>query len=276
VLALPGNAPHSIVVEDPDRDSSLHRVPVGTSFVCAHMEAQGEQSMMKLTTVRVSCVYSSLVVLAAVVSCGGPQKSDATPAASASTLPPALPPAEAVSTATLPPEPSAAANPTAPSRGQGSKGTTTAAADYGTPVTIAIEPRSGATLKGTARFEPSAAGVKINIEVTGAPPGAHGTHIHETADCSDKDAKSAGDHYNPRMHEHGLPPTDTRHLGDLGNIEVSKDGKGHLEIMVASANMKRGDKLSFWDRAVIVHAKPDDGSQPSGNSGKRIGCGEIK
>jgi Cu-Zn family superoxide dismutase len=161
-------------------------------------------------------------------------------------------------------EPAASAKPAEPEQ------------DHGTRATVAIESKSGSKLKGTAQFEPSAAGVKINVEITDAPPGAHGAHIHQTADCSDKEAKSAGDHFNPTMHDHGLPPTDTRHLGDLGNIEVSKDGKGHLEITVASANMKRGDKLSFMDRAIIIHEKPDNGGQPSGNAGKRIGCGEIK
>jgi Cu-Zn family superoxide dismutase len=216
---------------------------------------------MKFPIVRVSWICCTAALIAASVSCGGTQKSEAMPASSES-MPPALPPADAVSSAAA--EPAASAKPAEPEQ------------DHGTRATVAIESKSGSKLKGTAQFEPSAAGVKINVEITDAPPGAHGAHIHQTADCSDKEAKSAGDHFNPTMHDHGLPPTDTRHLGDLGNIEVSKDGKGHLEITVASANMKRGDKLSFMDRAIIIHEKPDNGGQPSGNAGKRIGCGEIK
>lgn len=219
---------------------------------------------MKLPLVRASWVLGTATLFAAFIGCGGAQKSEAMPATSESTLPPAPPPPAVMSSSTPAPESPAAEKTAEP------------ALDYGSPVAVPIVARSGSKLKGTAQFEPSAAGVKISVELSDAPPGAHGAHIHQTADCSDKEAKNAGDHFNPTMHDHGLPPTDTRHLGDLGNIEVSKDGKGHLEITVTSANMRRGDKMSFIDRAIIVHEKPDNGGQPAGNAGKRIGCGEIK
>ena len=139
-----------------------------------------------------------------------------------------------------------------------------------------IEPRSGSKLKGTAKFEAVSGGVQVALDVTGAPAGKHGAHIHQNADCSAKDGKSAGDHFNPGEHEHGLPPTEHRHLGDLGNLEVGKDGTGHLEITIPGANLTPGDKMSFLDRGIIIHEKIDNGGQPSGNAGNRIGCGEIK
>jgi Cu-Zn family superoxide dismutase len=145
-----------------------------------------------------------------------------------------------------------------------------------TPLIISIEPRSESKLKGTAKFEASSASVQVTQDVTGAPPGKHGAHIHQNAACSAKDGKSAGDHFNPASHEHGLPPAEHRHLGDLGNLEVGKDGKGHVEITILGANLTPGDKMSFLDRGIIIHEKIDDGGQPSGNAGKRIGCGEIK
>jgi Cu-Zn family superoxide dismutase len=40
--------------------------------------------------------------------------------------------------------------------------------------------------------------------------------------------------------------------------------------------LKQGDKMSFLERAIVVHEKVDNGGQPAGNAGKRIGCGEIK
>jgi Cu-Zn family superoxide dismutase len=144
------------------------------------------------------------------------------------------------------------------------------------PITVTIEPRSGSKLKGTARLEPTAQGVKVTLDVSDAPAGQHGAHIHQNADCSSKDAKSAGDHFNPGSHSHGLPNVEARHLGDLGNLEVGKDGKGHLEITIAGANLKSGDKMSFVDRGIVIHEKVDDGGQPAGNAGARIGCGEIK
>jgi Cu-Zn family superoxide dismutase len=40
--------------------------------------------------------------------------------------------------------------------------------------------------------------------------------------------------------------------------------------------LKAADPASFVGRAIIVHAKKDDGGQPTGNAGGRIGCGVIK
>jgi Cu-Zn family superoxide dismutase len=102
------------------------------------------------------------------------------------------------------------------------------------------------------------------------------THVHEKGDCSAPDGASAGGHFNPENHPHAKPPDAPRHLGDLGNIEVAQDGTGTLEIVVKGANLKSGDKYSFLDRALIVHEKKDDGGQPTGNAGGRIGCGVIK
>ncbi len=150
------------------------------------------------------------------------------------------------------------------------------AAASGSALTVPIESRSGSNLKGTIKLEAVSDGVRVVVDITSGPPGQHGAHIHQTADCSAPDAKSAGDHFNPEMHDHGLPPAAHRHLGDLGNIELDKDGKGHLEITIPGANLNPGDKLSFLDRAIIVHEKVDNGGQPTGNAGGRIGCGAIK
>jgi superoxide dismutase, Cu-Zn family len=209
-------------------------------------------------------VCSVAAIVAASVACGGSQKPDAmtSPAASASSMPLA---STSAMPAAPPPAPAASSAPAAPP-----------AAEPPPVVIVSIEPRSGAKLKGTAKFEHTASGVQVTVDVTGAPPGKHGAHIHQNADCSDKEAKSAGDHFNPTMHDHGLPPGEMRHLGDLGNLEVGKDGKGHLEITIAGANLTRGDKMSFMDRGIIIHEKVDSGAQPAGNAGKRIGCGEIK
>jgi Cu-Zn family superoxide dismutase len=57
---------------------------------------------------------------------------------------------------------------------------------------------------------------------------------------------------------------------------VGKDGKGTLEIVAAGANLKDGDVSSFVGRSLIVHEKKDDGGQPTGNAGGRIGCAVIK
>jgi len=100
--------------------------------------------------------------------------------------------------------------------------------------------------------------------------------VHENPDCSAPDAKSAGSHYNPDSHPHGLPTASEHHIGDLGNIEVGADGKGKLQITMPGANLKAGDPHSFLGRSVIIHEKIDDGGQPVGNAGGRIGCVELK
>jgi Cu-Zn family superoxide dismutase len=143
------------------------------------------------------------------------------------------------------------------------------------PTVVAIASKSGSKLTGTATFTEVDGGVKVNVQVAGAPPGKVATHVHETGDCSAPDAKSAGGHFNPENHPHALPPAAERHLGDLGNIDVGPDGKGSLEIVVKGANLKAGDPDSYLGRSIIVHAKVDDGGQPTGNAGGRIGCGVV-
>jgi Cu-Zn family superoxide dismutase len=140
---------------------------------------------------------------------------------------------------------------------------------------VPLAAKSGSKLGGKATFSEVDGGVKVIIQVTGAPPGKVATHVHETGDCSAPDAKSAGGHFNPGQHAHALPPAGERHLGDLGNIDVGADGTGSLEIVVKGANLKPGDPSSYLGRAIIVHEKLDDGGQPTGNAGGRIGCGVI-
>jgi len=140
---------------------------------------------------------------------------------------------------------------------------------------VKIEPKSQSKLAGSAMLMEVDGGVKVTLSVTGAPAGDHGAHIHEKGDCSAPDAASAGGHFNPAGHDHALPTVAKRHLGDLGNLVVGKDGKGSLEITIDGANLKAGDANSFAGKSIIVHAKKDDGGQPVGNAGGRIGCGVI-
>ena len=114
------------------------------------------------------------------------------------------------------------------------------------------------------------------LTLEGIEPGDHGAHVHEKGDCSAADGASAGGHFNPQTKDHGLPGAEKRHLGDLGNITIGKDGKGTLDITAPGANLKASDPASFVGRSIIVHAKKDDGGQPTGNAGDRVGCGVIK
>lgn len=139
-----------------------------------------------------------------------------------------------------------------------------------------FEAAKGYKLKGEAEFKEVAGGVAIKIEVTNGPPGRRGIHVHEKPDCSDIPGKSMGEHFNPASKPHALPATTDRHLGDLGNIEIDKDGKGKLELTVPNANLKDNDPMSYLRRAVVIHEAEDKGTQPSGDSGKPIACAVIK
>lgn len=143
-------------------------------------------------------------------------------------------------------------------------------------IQVVLEAKSGSKLAGKATLTETEGGVHVLLALEGVEPGEHGTHIHEKGDCSAADGASAGGHFNPHTKDHGLPGADTRHLGDLGNVTVGKDGKGSLDITAPGANLKPDDPASFVGRAIIVHAKKDDGGQPVGNAGGRIGCGVIQ
>ena len=135
----------------------------------------------------------------------------------------------------------------------------------------------GIKLKGDAEFEIVEGGVKVEVEVKNAPQGTKGIHIHENPDCSNIPGKSMGEHFAPDVKQHGIPSGGApHHLGDLGNITIDKDGEGELEFVVKGANLKDHDPLSLIGRAVVIHEKQDEGSQPSGNSGKPIACAVVK
>lgn len=107
-------------------------------------------------------------------------------------------------------------------------------------------------------------------EITGLTPGEHGFHIHEFGDLRDPKGMGAGSHFNPKGHKHGAPGTGERHVGDLGNVKADDKGVAKVDIKV------EGLSLHFvLGRSLVVHAKPDDFSQPVGNAGPRVGVGVI-
>jgi superoxide dismutase, Cu-Zn family len=202
-------------------------------------------------------LLTTLVPLALLVACGGGAETQPDPTMGP-TEPPPAPPAEPAVAEAPEPEP---AEPPAPAEPE--------------KIEASIQAKSGSKLAGTVTLEKVDNGVRVHILVENLKPGLRATHIHETGDCSAPDATSAGSHFSPEGHPHGLPPAEKRHLGDLGNIEVGKDGKGELEIVVEGATLEEGGSHSFRGKALIVHAKKDDGGQPVGNAGGRIGCAEL-
>ena len=138
-----------------------------------------------------------------------------------------------------------------------------------------LHPTAGNKCKGEVRFTQEGDAVKVVTKLEGLSPGQkHAFHIHQNGDCSAPDAMSAAGHYNPEGKPHGLPESEMRHAGDLGNVQADADGKAHYEITVKNMTIA-GTLNPIIGRGVIVHAKPDDGSQPVGNAGGRIACGVI-
>ncbi len=153
--------------------------------------------------------------------------------------------------------------------------TTARAADPTSAVAV-LHSTAGSKTTGVVRFEPLPDG---RIHVTGTierltPHSEQAIHIHEFGDCTSPDATSAGGHYNPEGHMHGLPAQEMRHAGDLGNLKSDADGVAHLDLTVDLLTIN-GPKNPIIGHGVIVHAKLDDGGQPTGNAGARVACGVI-
>lgn len=89
-------------------------------------------------------------------------------------------------------------------------------------------------------------------------------HIHEFGDCTPPFDKS-GMHFNPDKESHPL------HAGDLTPL---LNNNGYAWCAFFDQRFTISDILG---RSVIIHANRDDfTSQPSGDSGEKIGCGTIR
>ena len=138
-----------------------------------------------------------------------------------------------------------------------------------------LSPTQGNNVRGVVRFTETGKGVQVVADITGLTPGKHGFHIHEKGDCSAPDAISAGAHFNPTGAKHGAPDAADRHVGDLGNITADANGKAQYKRL--DTQLSFDGAASILNRAVIVHAVPDDlMTQPTGNAGARVACGVIQ
>ena len=140
----------------------------------------------------------------------------------------------------------------------------------------ALLPASGSQVSGSVSFRVIPGGLHMDAAVTGLNQGDHGFHIHEVGNCTAADASSAKGHFNPFGKPHGSHDHDEHHAGDMPNLSADANGKAILSVDLPGLSVSPGES-SILDRAVIIHADPDDyKTQPAGNSGKRIACGVIK
>lgn len=144
-----------------------------------------------------------------------------------------------------------------------------------TELIAAVHPVSGSNVKGTVTFKKVPDGVEVTVSVGGFEPGSeHGFHVHEFGNVTSDDGNSAGSHYNPEGHEHGLIDEKVRHAGDFGNLKADGEGNANKTFTVNNITLA-GMHNPIIGRAVVIHAKKDDGGQPTGNAGDRIGVGVI-
>ena len=137
--------------------------------------------------------------------------------------------------------------------------------------------QAGSPITGTANFEETAEGLKMDVQVFNVPPGKHGFHIHELGSCDDE-GKAAGGHFNPAGVKHGFLPQDghlNAHAGDAGNILIDENGEGALSLTLPDVGLING-KHNVEGKTVILHEKEDDFGQPTGKAGGRIACGIIQ
>lgn len=124
-------------------------------------------------------------------------------------------------------------------------------------------------LKGTVSFYEVHGGTVVVAEIQNLPKdnNFHGFHIHAGGSCTgtkEEPFKNAGGHYNPTNMEH------PNHAGNLPPL-LSNDGTAFS--MFYTNRFYPEDVIG---KTVIIHALSDDfKTQPSGDAGEMIACGEI-
>jgi superoxide dismutase, Cu-Zn family len=132
---------------------------------------------------------------------------------------------------------------------------------------------------GQARFQDTAQGVLMMLELKNATPGVHAMHIHEVGRCEAPAFSSAGEHFTPERRLHGFLNARGPHAGDLPNIYVPASTELSLEYLMPNVTLKAGPSslLDTDGSALVLHAGKDDHTtDPAGGAGDRLACGVIK
>lgn len=116
----------------------------------------------------------------------------------------------------------------------------------------------------------------LEIEYAAKADSTVAVHFHEHGDCGNMGENAHG-HWNPTNEPHGKWGGANYHSGDIGNIQLDNNGKATLSVTTDRWNITEGDVNSIIGRGIIVHGGTDDyTTQPTGNSGPRVGCGVIE
>ncbi|SEQ02194.1 superoxide dismutase, Cu-Zn family [Devosia sp. YR412] len=153
------------------------------------------------------------------------------------------------------------------------------AQDPGTAMATFIDAQ-GAEV-GSVILAQGGSGVTIVGDLTDQTAGEHGFHFHETGSCDGATGfESAGGHFNPTTHQHGLENPEGPHAGDLPNVTAGEDGIVAVNLTTDTISLTEGDPAYVFDTdgtALVIHAGPDDNvTDPAGNSGDRMACAVIE
>ena len=129
-------------------------------------------------------------------------------------------------------------------------------------------------LHGRVIFKQESYGTVVTAEIYCLPvtpkkcaPNIFGFHIHDGTSCTGNSSdpfSNAGSHYNPNNCPHPA------NAGDLPPL-FGNDGYAYLSTLTNHFTVSE-----IIGKVIIIHDKPDDfTTQPSGNSGNKIACGEI-
>jgi superoxide dismutase, Cu-Zn family len=128
---------------------------------------------------------------------------------------------------------------------------------------------------GQVQLRQTPHGVLVKLTLKGAPPGERAFHIHAVGKC-EPPFTSAGPHFNPGGHKHGMEAREGSHAG---NLHIPANGELVVEIANPAVSLVKGQPNSLFDAdgsAIVIHAGPDDyKSDPAGNAGDRIICGVV-
>jgi superoxide dismutase, Cu-Zn family len=141
-----------------------------------------------------------------------------------------------------------------------------------------VKNAEGATI-GSIDLTQVSDGVLIKLTAKGLPPGEHAFHVHAVGKC-EPPFTSAGGHFNPENHKHGMMSPEGHHAGDMPNLIVPASGEVAVEVVNTGVTLAKDKPNSLFKpdgTAFVIHAAADDyKTDPTGNAGGRIACAVVE
>jgi Cu-Zn family superoxide dismutase len=150
-------------------------------------------------------------------------------------------------------------------------------------VTMRRATQSGTSdVLGTITISGSDHGATFTLHLHGLPPGPHGFHVHENANCGPTflngvliPAGAAGGHFDPDYTGRHEGPLGEGHLGDLPVLVAQPDGTATQTL--TAPRIRNIEVLK--GHALIIHFGGDnykDTPNLDGGGGVRLACGLVE